>query len=900
MYGFSLVFYFIWLEILWSQSFCKGATHWIVTEDGRIQQQVDSIFNLKRPYDLLTFIQQQTASDRLKILREEYLEEKRKVIEAREKERAELQKSFYKEDPDCIDAGNHISEFELHLDMTLPFDKKGVNIPDHLNLCQSLPSHVEPPVCRAVLPTVIYSYDHLDGVNRRHQLNATTEPGLLSTLTYFKTIEELKGHVSLALEKNASSWILLNLAAYYWRIKGNAPQAVECLRQALYFSPSEHKDRALVSLAAVLHHANHTFDSLVLLHTALDTCEESFSVYHFLLGNIYARVKMYEMAELCYRFTIAVSPDTKSLCERLKAIRCELKLKQLLEERQLVFDERLDSLKTPELDEPKESSSAEADKKHSLPLETYKRQLDRLYVLTDRIPKNPDTCKSRSVPVKQEVHLPSDDTGTTEKHASQPRKTESKKSAHNQQDSSHGKENDSSDMQIKSLEKAKSMSETTEASTDSKTKVKPSDTNDVKNGNTIWKENGKTSDTLEATNPHLENSSVSVEEKTMHDLEEARLALNRLKNIIKTVTHVNSASPTEDKELQTEEDAKTISNKQSSVKSSSKVLEKKSEVIKKGSAGPKGRRGESGLKMLKRGATVNARSKEDSTRTVIVDDAKLAKQKGESTLMSKNGPGAAKFDKFASKNTRREISTAELLLEQPKGSLSSGPKHTPPLKEKVALIQARNCENLGRKKRKGEAFPAECLTPDHSKQAQSSNTDVAIEQVLTTTEFSKAAINEKSTTRSDTPPLDSDGEAVLMKQTSADEISATTSSDSSASERTSEAKVLKKSDNKTAIADDAVKSKTRDSEGEDIKGASGASTKDDNNLEVKTAKDVSMKSKTSDREIEIGKATSGNENPDAKVLEKSQRKTSVVEDVAKSKTSDSEIEIEKQHDQETT
>lgn len=494
--------------------------------------------------------------------------------------------------------------------------------------------------------------------------------------------------------------------------------------------------------------------------------------------------------------------------------------------------------------------------------------------------------------------MPSDDTGTTEKHA---RKTESKKSAHNQQDSSHGKENDSADMQIKSLEKAKSMSETTQASSDSKTKLKPSDTNDEENGSKIWKENGKTSGTLEATNPHLDNSSVSVEEKTMHDLEEARLALHRLKNIIKTVTHVNSASQTEDKELQTEEDAKTIPNKQSSVKSASKVLEKKSEVIKKGSAGPKGRRGESGLKMLKRDATVNARSKEDSTRTVIVDDAKLAKQKGESTLMSKNGPGAAKFDKFASKNTRREISTAELLLEQPKGSLSSGPKHTPPLKEKDALVQARNCENLGRKKRKGEAFPAECLTPDHSKQAQSSNTDVAIEQVLTTTEFSKAAINEQSTTRSDTPPLDSDGEAVLMKQTSADEISATTSSDSSASERTSEAKVLKKSDNKTAIADDAVKSKTRDSEGEDIKGASGASTNgNNNNLEVKTVSDVSVESKTSDRKIEIGKATSGSENPDAKILEKSQRKTSVAEDVTESKVSDSEIEIEKQHDQATT
>lgn len=74
----------------------------------------------------MTFIHQQNAFDRLKILREEYLVEKRKVIEAREKEREELQKSFYKVDPDCLDAGKHISEFELHLDMTLPFTKKGI------------------------------------------------------------------------------------------------------------------------------------------------------------------------------------------------------------------------------------------------------------------------------------------------------------------------------------------------------------------------------------------------------------------------------------------------------------------------------------------------------------------------------------------------------------------------------------------------------------------------------------------------------------------------------------------------------------------------------------------------------------------------------------------------------
>lgn len=42
-----------------------------------------------------------------------------------------------------------------------------------------------------------------------------------------------------------------------------------------------------MSLAAVLHHTNHSHDSIVLLHSAVDTSSE-LSIYHFVLGNIYA------------------------------------------------------------------------------------------------------------------------------------------------------------------------------------------------------------------------------------------------------------------------------------------------------------------------------------------------------------------------------------------------------------------------------------------------------------------------------------------------------------------------------------------------------------------------------------------------------------------------------------
>lgn len=89
------------------------------------------------------------------------------------------------------------------------------SIPDHVNLCESLPLHVEPPLCRATLPTVVYSYDHLEGINGREQLNGSMEPALLTSVSsYFKTVDELGGRVSLALEK-----VSFCLMFYWYQLK---------------------------------------------------------------------------------------------------------------------------------------------------------------------------------------------------------------------------------------------------------------------------------------------------------------------------------------------------------------------------------------------------------------------------------------------------------------------------------------------------------------------------------------------------------------------------------------------------------------------------------------------------------------------------------------------------------
>ena len=384
--------------------------------------------------------------------------------------------------------------------------------------------------------------------------------------------------------------------------------------------------------------------------------------------------------------------------------------------------------------------------------------------------------------------MPSDGTGTTERQEKQPKNEDSEETVNKQRNEKEEKETGSSG--LRTLPQGEEESKHNSDAIESDLKSKSLDRNGQDEERTIWKEKRVMSESLKARNSRLNNSKFSIEMKTMQDLEEARLALTRLKHVMKTVTHTNSATQTvkitEEKVLQSENGAKTNVEKTSCVESIS-TLQEKEMTVKKGNTG---RRGESGFKTMKRGAGFNNPSEDGFAGSVIADDAKFFKQKGESIVLSKNDPGS-KFDYLIpSKNTRDNV-IAESLFEQLKGSVPSGPKHTPPLKDKAFLPSVRNCEDLGRKKLKGEAVSAECLTQDSKKQTHgtSAGRDVGVKSFVSTTEFTKPEENELSTDKRTL--LDSDGEVILMKQTLADEISANVPTDSLLSERTSEAKVLR-------------------------------------------------------------------------------------------------------------
>lgn len=51
------------------------------------------------------------------------------------------------------------------------------------------------------------------------------------------TVQQFGHEIALGLSENSTSWLFYNLGILYWRMKGDAPQAIECGRRAVYYAP---------------------------------------------------------------------------------------------------------------------------------------------------------------------------------------------------------------------------------------------------------------------------------------------------------------------------------------------------------------------------------------------------------------------------------------------------------------------------------------------------------------------------------------------------------------------------------------------------------------------------------------------------------------------------------------
>ena len=307
--------------------------------------------------------------------------------------------------------------------------------------------------------------------------------------------------------------------------------------------------------------------------------------------------------------------------------------------------------------------------------------------------------------------------------------------------------------------------------------------NEGESMNSIAKE-GKANTERRIKKAAPDNKNISVEAKATQNLEEARLALNRLEDVVHTVR-------------QNRKTAASVSDTvASSAEGTQSARDKESRVTNRKAR--RSRRGETGQKL----SSNDADGKEDSAKAVITEEIKIPRPKGEPMYMSKNGPSV---DKVLSKNTR-EIPSADEMFEDRKEDKPFGPKHTPPLESKHVFSRTNNCASMGGKKRKGEVFALNCLPQVPSTEGE----EVTKQAEVSKSEFSEAEIKQE--TKSETNnylPLQSDSEAMSMVNTSFDEMSATGSSHSSSTNDSLETEAAEKQGMKTTDAKVLVNSDER-------------------------------------------------------------------------------------------
>nr|XP_018672539.1 tetratricopeptide repeat protein 17-like isoform X2 [Ciona intestinalis] len=321
-----------------------GSTHWMVTEDGKIQQQLESPFAMKQPHDLVAFMRQERDHDYLKKFKQHLLKEQEE-IETNEDKDTDLESRHYRTDRDCRAAGKKLPEFDLFISSVLPLENKDIEIEDYIDIIPV--TKLKEPNCSAAcnLPYSIHAYDHLEGVQDRDKLEPQKMPGLKSTLSFLEDPVAAATAIHEALEKNSTSWVLYNLASFYWRMKGDPDAAIECIRRALHFSPNHTRDVALVNLANILHKARYTLNASVVMLHALEISDE-FAVNYFSLANIYAVLGEYNESIYYYEKTLESQSDFEAAKSRLAAVQCQLKLEEKLEAQHESLQRTLEELQS--------------------------------------------------------------------------------------------------------------------------------------------------------------------------------------------------------------------------------------------------------------------------------------------------------------------------------------------------------------------------------------------------------------------------------------------------------------------------------------------------------------------------------------------------------------------------
>jgi len=172
--------------------------------------------------------------------------------------------------------------------------------------------------------------DHLSGVKQRKDLNYIGEVGLKEAFqsiagkldkNILDGVERMAAKIAFALSQQPNSWILSTAAALYWRVKGNAVEAINCVRHSLFYAPNNMRDIPLISLANIMHRSGLFNDAIIATNMALEI-SPTFVVSHFTMANIYTSKRDMEKAKQFYLSTLTLQSTFEPAMDRLLSVMC--------------------------------------------------------------------------------------------------------------------------------------------------------------------------------------------------------------------------------------------------------------------------------------------------------------------------------------------------------------------------------------------------------------------------------------------------------------------------------------------------------------------------------------------------------------------------------------------------
>ncbi|KAH8264709.1 hypothetical protein KR044_001822 [Drosophila immigrans] len=252
-----------------------SSNHWVLKDD-HIVQKLDSPFFMREPHNLIAFLEQIRYND--------YVERSYVELLRKREQIAEHLRFSMRFGEDLAEQAKCAMDFYLleksmsYLKIT-PEQFRRIQLPEHRLLRQATPLKPLPPneaidlepICSDYYELSVgpATYDHLESF--RPEVLATAYVDREHEYNIGSANAELMRRFALdGLQRQPDSWKFHTLSSYYWRIRGNALQALPCARLATMLAPPEHKDIPLLSLGTILFRMGRLTDADLILSSAVE------------------------------------------------------------------------------------------------------------------------------------------------------------------------------------------------------------------------------------------------------------------------------------------------------------------------------------------------------------------------------------------------------------------------------------------------------------------------------------------------------------------------------------------------------------------------------------------------------------------------------------------------------